>query len=182
MAYHRRTYSIGEPSGVCIITFGRISSKIPDFYPIIPKPFTPSFTPSLDPCRNEGVRSADCPVFLGLSEDRRRKSKVLLHSGLPHQLPRQSQLTTLTAVPALQSLVFHEKSYPRQYPETGLFSPLRHSRYIGHNVARVFGGFTSLGLAKIPPPQEYTKLVYSTIDYTVVVCLCRRSTCHGTKN
>ena len=120
-------------------------------YPYIRRSFTPTFTPTCACPRNEGVASRDWPEKYGLLGCRRRKSQVLLHSGLPHQSPRQSQLTTLTAVPALQSLVFREKSYPRQYPKTGMFSPLRHSRYIGHNVARVFGGFTSLGGAKIPP-------------------------------
>ena len=90
-------------------------------------------------------------MLFGLFESPTRKSKVLLHSGLPHQSPRQSQLTTLTAIWPLQSLAFLENPDPRQYPRLGMFSPLRHSRYIGHNVARVFGGFTSLGVAKTPP-------------------------------
>ena len=123
-------------------------------YPYIRRPFTPSFTPSLGYARNEGVTGADCPVLLGLFEGRRTKSQVLLHSGLPHQLPRQSQLTTLTAIWPLQSLAFLENPDPRQYPRLGMFSPLRHSRYIGHNVARVFGGFTSSGACQNSSPTK----------------------------
>ena len=69
--------------GVCIITFGLISSKIPDFYPYIRKPFTPTFTPTYEYAQNEGVRGADCPVSLGLFEPPTRKPEVLLHSVLP---------------------------------------------------------------------------------------------------
>ena len=100
------------------------------------------------------MAGADCPVLLGLFDPPTGKSKVLLHSGLPSQLPRQSQLTTLTAIWPLQSLAFLENPDPRQYPRLGLFSPLRHSRYIGHNVARVFGGFTSSDVCPNSSPTK----------------------------
>ena len=116
--------------------------------------FTPTFTPTCGYARNVGVAGADCPVSLGLFEGYPTKPQVLLRSGLPHQLPHQSQLTTLTAIWPLQSLAFLENPDPRQYPRLGMFSPLRHSRYIGHNVARVFGGFTSSGTCQNSSPTK----------------------------
>ncbi len=108
----------------CMSRSKRILWQIPDC-------FTPSFTPSFGYARNEGVASPDRPANAGLFEFRRTKSKVLLHSGLPSQSPRQSRLTTLTAFCPYKTSLFSKTLTPDNTPKRVCAQPLSRSLLLG---------------------------------------------------